>query len=87
MGNLWSGGINTNGEYKKVSDITGINFEDGKQYTFQIQNSATIISSVTQPTAGGFLINNSEVNLYTKPAGEDLYIKTTYTSATLNIAE
>lgn len=87
MANLWYGAINTNGQYLKVADLTGITFEDGKQYTFQIQNSATIISSATQPTAGGFYISNSAVNLFTKTAGEDWYIMTSAFGATLNIAE
>lgn len=79
--------INTNGEYKKVEDLTGLTFEDGKQYTFQIQNSATVISSVEEPTAGGFYISDLGLNLYTKKAGEDLYIKTGPFSAVLDIAE
>ena len=87
MANLWSGAINTNGTYKKVSDLTGITFEDGKQYTFQIQNSATIISAAEKPTQGGFYIDTPVLNLYTKQPGEDLYIKTLFFRAILNIAE
>lgn len=79
--------INTGGQYKKVSDLTGITFEDGKQYTFQIQNGAIIISSATKPTEGGFYINTPVLNLYTKQPGEDLYIKTLFFKAILNIAE
>ena len=79
--------INTGGQYKKVSDLTGITFEDGKQYTCQIQNSATIIGSTEKPTRGGFYINTPVLNLYTKQAGEDLYIKTQLFKAILNIAE
>ena len=79
--------INTGGQYKKVSDLTGITFEDGKQYTFQIQNSATIISSAEKPTKGGFYIDAPTLNLYTKQPGEDLYIKTQLFKAILNIAE
>ena len=81
--------INTGGQYKKVSDLTGITFEDGKQYTFQIQNSATVISATEQPTKGGFYINTPALNLYTKQTGEDLWIKTNFyfSSVILNIAE
>ena len=79
--------INTGGQYKKVADLTGITFEDGKQYTFQIQNSATIISSATKPTKGGFYINTPVLNRYTKKESEDLYIKTQLFKAILNIAE
>ena len=79
--------INTGGQYKKVADLTGITFEDGKQYTFQIQNGAIIISSATKPTKGGFYINTPVLNLYTKQPGEDLYIKTLFFKAILNIAE
>lgn len=68
--------INTEGRYEKVADLTGITFEDGKQYTFQIQNSATVISAAEKPTKGGFYINTPALNLYTKQAGEDLWIKT-----------
>ena len=79
--------INTQGQYEKVADLTGITFEDGKQYTFQIQNSATIISATEKPTKGGFYINTPVLNLYTKQPGEDLYIKTLFFRAILNIAE
>lgn len=54
MGHLGQFIINTNGEYKKLSEITGLTFEDGKQYTFQIQNSAFVLSSATVPKDGGF---------------------------------
>ena len=87
MANLWAGTINTNGAYQKVSDLTGITFEDGKQYTFQIQNGATVINSATVPTKGGFYIGNSDINLFTKVTGEDWYIKTSAFDAVLNIAE
>lgn len=87
MANLGQWTINTNGEYKKLSDLTGINFEDGKTYLFQIQNSALIYSSATVPEEGGFLINNTNINSYTKQSGEDLYIKTTYSSAVVNISD
>ena len=79
--------INTEGQYAKVADLTGINFEDGKQYTFQIQNSATVISATQKPTKGGFYINTPTLNLYTKQAGEDLWIKTQFGSVVLNISE
>lgn len=78
--------INTEGQYAKVTDLTGITFEDGKQYTFQIQNNATVISSAEQPTKGGFYIEAPTLNLYTKQAGEDLWIKTQFARAVLNIS-
>lgn len=87
MGHLGEFVINTQGKYQKVSDLTGITFEDGKQYTFQIQNRATVISSATEPTKGGFYINNTDLNLYTKTAGEDLWIKSVSHVVVLNIAE
>ncbi len=87
MGNLGFFIINTAGKFKKLSDLTGITFEDGKQYTFQIQNSCFIQSSATLPESGGFWIAEPSLNLFTKTAGEDFYIKTTYRQATINIAE
>lgn len=86
MAHLGEFSINTFGQYKKLSDLTGISFEDGKQYTFQIQNSATIISASSVPTKGGFYISQPTLNLYTKQAGEDLYIKTNFFNAVINIA-
>lgn len=74
-------------DYTKLSDITGLTFEDGKQYTFQVQNSAFVLSSAQVPQQGGFLISSPTLNLFTKVAGEDFYIRTTYTSAIINIAE
>ena len=79
--------IDTKSRYEKVADLTGITFEDGKQYTFQIQNNATIISAAEKPIKGGFYINTPSLNLYTKQAGEDLWIKTLFGSVVLNISK
>lgn len=87
MAHLGEFTINTNGEYVKLSEATGLTFEDGKQYTFQILNAATILSATTAPSKGGFYICKPELNLFTKKAGEDFYIKTMFSGCTLNISE
>ncbi len=89
MAHLGQWTIKAKDEYQKVSDITGITFEDNKTYLFQVQNSAIVISSATVPEkgAGGFYINKPDLNTYTKQAGADLYIKTTYQDVVLNISE
>ena len=87
MGHLGQFIIKTNGKYKKLSELTGLTFEDGKQYTFQIQNSAFVLSSATVPKDGGFYIAAPTLNLFTKTAGEDFYIKTTCIEAMINLAQ
>ena len=83
MANLYTGVIKTNGEYKKVSELTGITFTTGTDYTIQIQNSAYI----REGTIGdGFFINNSNPFAY-KSNGEDLYIKVDYGYCVINIAD
>lgn len=80
--------VSTKGEYKKLQDLTGAAFEDDKTYLLQIRNPATIIISADVPVSGGFYISNNDIFSYTKKAGEDLYIKTTHTFASIvNISE
>lgn len=84
MANLYSGVINTDGEYEKLSELTSVTFTTGKTYTLQIQNMAY----VREGTAGnGFLISSVDPFKYTPADGVDLYIKTDTFSCVINIAE
>lgn len=88
MAHIGEFNVNTQGGYKKLADLTGAVFEDGKTYLLQIRNPATIIISAEAPESGGFYISNNEIFSYTKTAGEDLYIKTAHTFASIvNISE
>ena len=58
--------------------------EDGKTYSIQVQNSASIASSSGEPKSS-FYINTPNVFTYTKREGEDLWIKSGY--AVLVIAD
>lgn len=83
MTNLYTGVINTNGEYKTLSNETGLTFENGTKYVIQIQNQAHLREGTT---GEGFLINLPMPITYTK-GEDDLYIKTYNTRECLvNIA-
>lgn len=83
MANLYTGTINTNGEYKKLASETGITFESDKKYVIQIQNQAWLREGAT---GEGFLINRPLPIQYTKGT-DDLYIKTYNTrECVVNIA-
>lgn len=69
-------------EWENVADL--ITLEDGKTYSIQVQNSASIASSSGEPKSG-FYINTPNVFTYTKREGEDLWIKSSY--AVLVIAD
>ena len=86
MSNLWSGVIDTQNEYIKFSEISGVTFEEGKTYIIQINGSCTLIESSVLPTDGGFLVNTLIPVAYTKGAG-DLYVKGESYFCTLNLAE
>lgn len=88
MAHLGEFKINTNYKYQKLSDVTGLTFENGKTYLIQTQNTATYIATATVPTSGGFVVNNLSPMSYTHTEGVDLYIKTTLIfGAIVNIAE
>ena len=69
-------------EWKNAADLIAL--EDGKTYSIQVQNSASIASSSGEPKSG-FYINTPNVFTYTKREGEDLWIKSSY--AVLVIAD
>lgn len=82
MTNLYTGTINTNGEYKKLETETGLTFENNTKYVIQIQNQANLREGTT---GEGFLINSPMPVQYTKESA-DLYIKTTKLGSLVNIS-
>lgn len=83
MSNLFTGTINTNGEYQNLATLADITFTQDTVYAIQIQNSAWL----REGTNGkGFLFNNDKGYNW-KCTGDDLYIKTSGQSVIINIAE
>lgn len=83
MSNLYTGEINTQGEYVNLAQIAGITFTQDTTYAFQIQNAAWL----REGTEGkGFLFNKDKGYNWTCK-GDDLYIRTTLSPAIVNIAE
>lgn len=81
MANLWTGRIETNGEYVKLAEATGLTFTSGNKYSIQIQNMAHL----REGTVGeGVLINDITPITYTATS-DDLYIEAQ--SCVVNIAE
>lgn len=83
MTNLYTGTIDTNGQYQTLASKTGLTFENDKKYVIQIQNAAWLREGTT---GEGFLINCPLPIQYTKGT-DDLYIKTYNTrECVVNIA-
>ena len=85
MANLGQFKIQKEDNYKNMSDL--MTFEDGKTYTLQIKNPASIQSSSTAPTNGGFYINKPDIFTFTKKEGENLYIKAESFFTVVNVAD
>lgn len=82
MSNLYTGTIDTEGQYQTLASLTGLTFTDGNKYEIQIQNQAYVREGLT---GDGFLINSDRPFIYTC-ASDDLYIKTN-TICVVNIAD
>lgn len=83
MSNLYTGTIQTNGEYVNLAELTGITFTEGTTYAIQLQNMAWL----REGTDGkGFLFNRDKGYSWTCK-GDDLYIRTESQSVVINIAE
>lgn len=80
MATSFTGTINTNNSYQKVSELTGVTFTADKTYTIQIQNSAYFKIDNAE-----FLFSNREFQY--KAGSSDLYIKTTTMPCVLSILE
>lgn len=85
MANLGQFKIQKEDNYKNMSDLMA--FEDGKTYTLQIQNPASIQSASATPTSGGFYINKPDIFTFTKKEGENLYIKAETFFIVVNVAD
>ena len=79
MANLGTWVVDTQGEYEKISEITGIEFEAGKTYTMQVVYNAYIREG---EEGEGFDVGSKPFQ-YTA-GSEDLYIKG---KCRINIAE
>lgn len=82
MANLYTGEIDTEGQYKSLASETGVTFTADTKYTIQIQNSAWIREG---ETGEGFYINDSTPFTYTAGAST-LYVKT-LSNIVINIAD
>ena len=83
MSNLYTGKINTNGEYQNLATLTDITFTQDTVYAIQIQNMAWLREGLT---GKGFVFDlNKGFNWTCK--GDDLYIKTENQPVIVNIAE
>ena len=84
MSNLGTWNLN-NTDYRKISELTGITFEEGKTYTLQITSGQAYIREGLN--GAGFLIDNTKPFQYTAGT-DDLFIKVTVLySCVLNIGD
>lgn len=80
MANSFTGNINTNNEFVKVSEVAEFTFISGTTYSMQIQNGAYIkISDAI------FYVSNEKFSY--KATSDDLYIKTSPLGCVLTILE
>ena len=83
MANLWTGNVNTNGVYQKLSELSEITFTTDTKYVIQIQN----LAYVREGTVGeGILINTTDPFEY-QAGEEDLYIMTPTFGCVVNISD
>lgn len=80
MATSFTGSINTNNSYQKVSELTGVTFTSDKYYTIQVQNAAYFKVDDAE-----FLFSNREFQY--KAGSSELYIKTTTMPCVLSILE
>ena len=83
MANLFTGSIDTKGQYKTLAELTGLTFTSGNKYSIQIQNMAYLREGTV---GGGFLINKTDPITYTA-SSDNLYLKTDYQPCVVNVAE
>lgn len=85
MANLGIFKIDTNGEYKLLSELTGITFHAGINYLIQNKGgNCIVIESASKPKEGGFTVGNRPFIFECE--GIDIYIKTNGNTY-LNISE
>ena len=82
MTNLWTGTVDTHGEYQDLATLSSLTFSSGTKYLIQIVGKGYL----REGTEGeGFFIENSTPVEYVA-GNEDLYIRTHYPSCKVNIA-
>lgn len=81
MANLFTGVIETNGEYVTLAEATDLTFTEGNKYSIQIQNMAHL----REGTVGEGMLVDSLVPITYTATSDDLYIESN--SCVVNIAE
>ena len=80
MANLGFFEIDTNGEYVDIATATELTFTEGTRYTLQAINGGasylTVCTASSEPTEGGFVIQNNQIFSYTPVADINCYLKT-----------
>ena len=93
MANLGTFTIQTNGEYQKVSTLTGVTFENDEVYTIQGRFSPNIDKASKEfgyflregTTGEGFLLDSNYLQYHYTSGMDDLYIMN-YNILKLNIS-
>ena len=82
MANLWTGSIDTDGDYESLATVTEQTLTSGTTYTIQVQNAAYIREG---SDGDGFLVSN---RVFTLTWGDDaFYIKTLSSNCIINISD
>lgn len=81
MANLFTGRIETNGEYVKLAEVADLTFTEGNKYSIQIQNMAHL----REGTVGEGVLINTLVPITYTATSDDLYIEAQ--SCVVNISE
>lgn len=91
MANLGRFTIDTNGEYKQLSEVTGVNFVPLTKYIIQCLTPAILCEKGTTPDNEGFYVSNDAPVQYTATSNP-LWIKSCHkdngeSGSIINIAE
>ena len=86
MANVFYGEIDAKNEYVDFEVISGTTLTQGTPYLMQFQGCAMINVVSSQPTEGGFLLQNNQIFQYTPNGTDKLWIKTWGAKTFFNVA-
>ena len=86
MSNLWTGGVNTNGDYADLATISGVTFTSGSKYVFQCFGPCKFCEGQPGSNSKGFTILDSEP-FQLDCDGTAIYVKNLVTPCIINIAD
>ena len=86
MTNLWTGSVNTSGDFASLATISGVTFVSGKKYVFQVFGQCKFCEGTPGASSKGFTILTSEP-FQLDCDGTAIYVKNLGMPCIVNIAD